>query len=180
MQRVQRLLVGIVQLGKVGVLAADADTGRAAQGTLCQLADLIGKNVKVFLKVRMVAQQHRDNAPRTVENEMPQVFIGALLHKLGKAARVVRVARQRGRQHHQRAAVIHAAQQPAVAGGAAQAFLQIVGGVFVALQNQRNDKTRAVSVAAVGTAQPRIAGVDALMNGLQFCRKASIVRGLSI
>ena len=65
------LFVGIVQVAESGKFTADADAGTASQGTVRQLADLIGQNVQVFFKVRGVAQQHRHNAAAAIKHEMP-------------------------------------------------------------------------------------------------------------
>ena len=65
------LLVGVIQAGKLGSFAAYAHIGRAAQGAVRQLANLVGKNMQIFLKVRRVAQQHRHNAAAAIKHEMP-------------------------------------------------------------------------------------------------------------
>ena len=99
---------------------------------------------------------------------MPQIFVGALLHQLGKPGLIVHRAVQRRGHHHQRAAVIGAAQQTAVYRCLAQARLHILGGIFITGQYQRNDERCAIRMGRVGPAQPGIAGVDLLVDGLQL------------
>lgn len=81
-QGLDRLFVGIVQVAESGKFTADANAGTASQGTVRQLADLIGQNVQVFFKVRGVAQQQSHGTPAAIKYEMPQIFVGALLHQV--------------------------------------------------------------------------------------------------
>ena len=167
-QGLHGLAVSGVQLAEAGSGAADTDDAMLPQGTLGQLADLVGQNVQVLVEIRRVSEQHSHHMVVAEKRIVAQIFVGQLVHHPDETGSVLAIVVRLGGQHHQLAAVIGAAQQAAGGSRGAQGGFDGVGGIIAVFQHQRDQEGRAVLLHDAAAAQASILVVDALMDGFQL------------
>ena len=171
-QGLHGLPVGAVQAGQGPHRPADADAAAFAQYPIRHLGDLVGQDMEILVKVRRVAQQHRDHLSRGKKADAAEILGGQPVHRRheGRFGAVAAVLVEQGGHHHRVARlVVHIPQQAALPGVALGLGLPLQLGIVVQHQGHHHGRPLVGTVGpGAGLPEHGVLGVDLLPDGPQF------------